>query len=95
VDEAAGVAVEVGTPEDGVSAEVVLDAALLLVPLPARTAPLDYYADDLDDAPSVAACKRLAVKMARLGDGEATLLALQHAAAHVGGYAEGQKGRAA
>jgi hypothetical protein len=70
------------------SAEQILDAALLLVPLPSRIVLLDDYARDLDDAPSVMACKRLAVKMARLGDEEATLLALQHAAAHVGGYAE-------
>ncbi len=54
---------------------------------------LDDYAHDLDDTPSVQACKRLAVKMARLGDEDSTLLALQHAAAHVGGYAEQTKGR--
>jgi hypothetical protein len=71
-----------------VSAEQILDAALLLVPLPSRIVLLDDYAFDLDDTPSVQACKRLAVKMARLGDEESTLLALQHAAAHVGGYAE-------
>ncbi len=70
------------------SAEQILDAALLLVPLPSRIVLLDDYAHDLDDTPSVRACKSLAVKMARLGDEEATLLALQHAAAHVGGYAE-------
>jgi hypothetical protein len=71
-----------------VSAEAILDAALLLVPLPSRLVLLDDYAHDLDDAPSVRACKALAVKMARLGDEDSCLLALQHAAAHVGGYAE-------
>jgi hypothetical protein len=71
-----------------VSAEQILDAALLLVPLPSRIVLLDDYYRDLDDTPSVRACKQLAVKMARLGDEEATLLALQHAAAYVGGYAE-------
>jgi hypothetical protein len=70
------------------SAEQILDAALLLVPLPSRIVLLDDYCRDLDDTPSVRACKALAVKMARLGDEEACLLALQHAAAHVGGYAE-------
>lgn len=70
------------------SAEQILDAALLLVPLPSRIVLLDDYCMDLDDTPSVRACKQLAVKFARLGDEEATLLALQHAAAHVGGYAE-------
>lgn len=80
------------------SAEQLLDRALAAVDaqLPPRTAPLDDYAHDLDDAPSVRACKALAVRMARLGDDDATLLALQHAAAYVGGYAEiRQKGRAA
>lgn len=70
------------------SAEQILDAALLLVPLPSREMPLDHYAEDLDDTAPVRACKTLAVKMARRGDAESTLLALQHAAAHVGGYAE-------
>jgi hypothetical protein len=72
------------------SAEHLLDRALAAVDaqLPPRTAPLDDYAHDLDDAAPVRACKALAVKMARLGDAESTLLALQHAAAHVGGYAE-------
>jgi hypothetical protein len=70
------------------SAEAILDAALLLVPLPSRIVLLDDYAWDMDDTPSVRACKALAVKMARLGDEEAALLALQHAAAYVGGYAE-------
>lgn len=70
------------------SAEAILDAALLLVPLQSRLVLLDDYAHDLDDTPSVRACKALAVKMARLGDEDACLLALQHAAAHVGGYAE-------
>lgn len=79
------------------TAEQVLDRALAQVDayLTLRTGAIDDYAHDLDDAPSVRACKALAVKMARLGDDEATLLALQHAAAHVGGYAEGLKGRAA
>jgi hypothetical protein len=71
-----------------VSAEQILDAALLLVPLPSRIVLLDDYGRDLDDTPSVRACKRLAVKMARFGDEESCLLALQHAAAHVGGYAD-------
>jgi hypothetical protein len=70
------------------SAEAILDSALLLVPLPSRIVLLDDFARDLDDTPSVRACKALAVRMARLGDEEATLLALQHAAAHIGGYAE-------
>jgi hypothetical protein len=70
------------------TAEHLLDAALLLVPLPPRHAQLDDYAHDLDDAAPVRACKAMAVKMARFGDAEATLLALQHAAAHVGRYAE-------
>lgn len=70
------------------NAEHVLDRALRLTALPPRTATLDDYAHDLDDAAPVRACKALAVKMARFGDDEATLLALQHAAAHVGGYAE-------
>ena len=73
---------------DKVSAEQILDAALLYTVLPSRIGLLDDYAWDLDDTPSVRACKALAVKMARLGDAEATRLALQHAAAHVGGYAE-------
>ena len=70
------------------SAEQLLDCTLQLVPLPPRTARLDDYAHDLDDTPSVRACKALAVKYARLEDAEAVLLALQHAAAHVGRYAE-------
>ena len=70
------------------SAEQILDAALALVPLPPRHAALDDYAHDLDDPPSVRSCKALAVKFARLGDDEAVRLALQHAAAHIGGYAE-------
>jgi hypothetical protein len=72
------------------SAEQILDAALECVSavLPSRIVLLDDYAFDLDDTPSVRACKALAVKMARLGDEDATLLALQHAAAHVGGYVE-------
>jgi hypothetical protein len=72
------------------SAERILDAALMCVDaaLPSRIVLLDDYAHDLDDTPSVRACKALAVKMARRGDEEATLLALQHAAAHVRGYAE-------
>jgi len=73
-----------------VSAEQIFDAALSCVDavLPSRIVLLDDYARDLDDTPSVRACKALAVRMARLGDEEATLLALQHAAAYVGGYAE-------
>ena len=72
------------------SAEQILDSALACVNahLPSRIVLLDDYAFDLDDTPSVRSCKALAVKMARLGDEEACLLALQHAAAHVGGYAE-------
>jgi hypothetical protein len=77
------------------SAETILDAALLLVPLPSRLVLLDDFARDLDDTPSVMACKALAVKMARLGDEEACLLALQHAAAHARGYAETPRGCAA
>jgi hypothetical protein len=74
-----------------VSAEQILDAALACVDaaLPSRIVLLDDYYKDLDDTPSVQACKALAVKMARLGDEDATLLALQHAAALVGGYAGG------
>lgn len=70
------------------SAEQILDAALMLTPLPSRLVLLDDYGHDQSDTPSVQACKRLAVRMARLGDEDACLLALQHAAAHVGGYAE-------
>lgn len=70
------------------SAEQILDRALLLVALPPRTAALDDYAHDLDDLPSVRSCKSLAVKFAKLGDDDAVLLALQHAAAHAGQYAE-------
>lgn len=70
------------------SAEQILDAALALTALPSRVVLLDDYAHDLDDTPSVRACKQVAVRMARLGDEDGTLLALQHAAAHVGGYAE-------
>lgn len=72
------------------SAEQIVDWALTCVDgvLPSRIVLLDDYAHDLDDTPSVRACKSLAVKMARLGDEEAVLLALQHAAAHVGRYAE-------
>ena len=50
------------------SAEAILDAALLLVALPSRLVLLDDYARDLDDTPSVRACKALAVRMARRGD---------------------------
>jgi hypothetical protein len=71
-----------------VDAEQLLDRALQLVPLPTRHGALDDYAHDMDDTASVRACKGLAVKMARLGDDDACLLALQHAAAHVGRYAE-------
>jgi len=69
------------------SAEAILDAALLCVDaaLPSRLVLLDDYAHDLDDTPQVQACKRLAVKMARLGDEDACLLALQHAAEYVTG----------
>jgi hypothetical protein len=73
-----------------VSAEQILDAALMCVDaaLPSRIVLLDDYGKDLDDTPSVRACKALAVRMARRGDEDACLLALQHAAALVGGYAE-------
>jgi hypothetical protein len=77
------------------SAETILDAALLCVMLPSRLVLLDDYAFDLDDTPSVRACKMLAVRAARLGDEDGTLLALQHAAAHVGGYADEPRGWAA
>lgn len=70
------------------NAEHILDRALALTALPERTMPLDHWCSDLDDDAPVVACKVLAVKMARYGDDEACLLALQHAAAHVGGYAE-------
>lgn len=70
------------------NAEQLLDRALALTALPARQDQLDDYAHDLDDAPSVRACKQLAVRAARLGDEDGTLLALQRAAAYAGGYAE-------
>lgn len=70
------------------SAEQLLDRALALTALPPRRAHLDDYAYDPDDAAPVRACKLLAVKYARLGDDDSVLLALLHAQAHVGGYAE-------
>lgn len=62
------------------SAEAILDAALLLVPLPSRLVLLDDYCKDLDDTPQVQAAKAVAVRMARAGDEEACYLALFEAA---------------
>lgn len=61
------------------NAESIVDAAIALTSLPPRRVALDDYGRDLDDLSAVQVCKAIAVRMARLGDAEACLLALQEA----------------
>jgi hypothetical protein len=63
-----------------VSAEQLLDRALLLVPLPTRHGALDDYAHDMDDTAGVRAAKAVAVRMAKFGDEESCHIALFEAA---------------
>jgi hypothetical protein len=68
--------------------EAVFDRALASTPLPDREGvPLDVYGLDHDGQAGAAAIG-VAVRMARLGDEEACLLALQDAARKVFRYEE-------